>query len=85
MNKIQKIGVGISAGVGAILALVVPSFAVDPAMDSTVQANTQSAISGFQTAALTNLGTLIPIAAVLLISVAVVYFIVKHFRGLTHT
>jgi len=54
-------------------------------MDATVQAETVAAITDFQDAALENLGTLIPVAAVLLISVAVVYFIVKHFRGLTHT
>jgi len=83
-NKLKLILGGAIAAGGSALPLAM-SFAVDPVMDTTVQTNAQSAVSGFQTAALANLGTLIPVAAVLLISVAVVYFIVKHFRGLTHT
>lgn len=56
-----------------------------PNMDATVETAVETAIGSFQTAALGQLGTLIPVAMLLTISVAVVYFVVKHFRGLSHT
>ena len=55
-----------------------------PVADPTVVAETTNAINGLQQAATSNLGTLIPIASVLLISVIVVYFVIRHFRGIAH-
>jgi len=54
-------------------------------MDATVSAVTQAAVADLQADALSSLGTLIPVAAVLLISVAIVYFVIKHFRSISHT
>jgi sensor c-di-GMP phosphodiesterase-like protein len=81
MNKIIKVlGTTLS-----MLALGASSaFAVVPVPDANVVSATTDSISGLQTAGTTNLATLIPIAAVLLISVAVLYFVVKHFRSLAH-
>jgi len=80
MNKLTT---GLMA-IAGFFGLAGHVFAVDPEMDSTVQAAANSAISGLQSSALTNLGTLIPVAAVLLISVVLVYFIVRHFRRIAH-
>jgi len=56
-----------------------------PSGDPTVLASGQAIITGFSTSALTGLGSLIPIGAVLLISVAIVYFVIKHFRRMTRS
>jgi len=56
----------------------------NPYINSTVQTKAQSMVSGFSSSAVSGLGSLIPIGAVLLLSVAVVYFVIKHFRSLTH-
>jgi len=55
-----------------------------PVADPTVVGAVTDTITGLQEAATTNLGTLIPIAAVLLISVMVIYFVIRHFRGIAH-
>lgn len=46
---------------------------------------TQDMVLGMQTSMLSNLGVVIPVAAVLIISVGIVYFIIRHFRGITRT
>lgn len=55
-----------------------------PTADAAVVSATTDAITGLQGELLTNLATLIPIAAVLLISVAVVFFVIRHFRAVIH-
>jgi len=55
-----------------------------PAADVDVVAAVTDAISGLQAELLANLATLIPIAAVLLITVAVVFFVIRHFRAIVH-
>lgn len=77
LSAIIATGAGFLLGAGA-------AFAATPVADPTVTANAQDAVLGLQTAATSNLGTVIPVAAVLLISVAIVYFIVRHFRGIAH-
>jgi len=52
-----------------------------PAMAGPVQSAAQGLILGAKTSALSNLGNLIPKAAVVLISVAVLYFIFRFFFG----
>ena len=51
-----------------------------PQTSSSVQTASTELLSGFQTGSTSVLSTMIPIAFVLLISVAVIYFVVKHFR-----
>lgn len=53
-------------------------------MDATVAAAVTTAITGYKTDALTQLGGLIPIAAAVLISVALVFMVVRWFRALAH-
>jgi len=55
-----------------------------PVADADVVDATTDAISGLQAELLANLATLIPIAAVLLITVAVVFFVIRHFRAIVH-
>jgi hypothetical protein len=55
-----------------------------PVADADVVTATTNAISGLQAELLSNLATLIPIAAVLLITVAVVFFVIRHFRAIVH-
>jgi hypothetical protein len=52
-----------------------------PHANPSVVASTSDLISGVKGAAVTNLGVLIPIGAILLISIAVVYWVIRHFRG----
>jgi len=82
--NLKNIVLGLGTATGALLLSVTSSFATTPVADATVVANTTDTINGLQQAALTNLGTLIPIAAVLLISVAVVFFVIRHFRAIVH-
>jgi len=44
----------------------------------------QTLVTGFKTGGITNFGLIIPVAAILLISVAIVYFVINHFRGMSH-
>lgn len=84
MNKIKTIGTGLAISAGMLLSAVGLTFAAPPVADPTVVASTTDAITGLQQAGTANLATLIPIAAVLLISVAVVFFVVRHFRAMAH-
>ena len=61
--------------VGVGTSLVMPSGVTD---------ELQNGVQSFQTQALGMIGTIIPIALLLTISVAVVYFIVRHFRSISH-
>jgi hypothetical protein len=72
------------APVIGFLAIAGQSFAAVPVADPTVVAATSDTITGLQQAGTSNLATLIPIAAVLLISVAVVFFVIRHFRAIVH-
>lgn len=73
-----------ATGLIAFLGFALPSFAAVPVADPTVVSNTSDTITGLQQAGTGNLATLIPIAAVLLISVAVVFFVIRHFRAIAH-
>jgi len=84
MNKLEKIITGAGLVAGGLILSAVNAFAVAPVADATVVANTTDAITGLQEAGTANLATLIPIAAVLLISVMVVFFVIKHFRAIIH-
>jgi len=53
-----------------------------PEPNSTVVANTTELITGSKTSVVGGLRTLIPLGAVLLISVAVVFFVLKRFRAI---
>jgi len=53
-------------------------------MDATLQAVAQAQVATFSTAGITNFGLVIPVAGSLLIGVAIVYFVINHFRGLSH-
>lgn len=53
-------------------------------MDTTVGAALTTAITSFKTDALGQLGSLIPIAAAVVITVALVFMVVKWFRALAH-
>lgn len=52
-----------------------------PEGDSAVLGATTDTITGIKNAFITRLGALIPVAAVLLISVAVIFFVIKKFRA----
>jgi len=82
MNNL-KMKLSIGAGtVAGFLALASKSFAQVPAADADVVTATTNTITGLQAELVSNLATLIPIAAVLLISVAVVFFVIRHFRAI---
>lgn len=53
-------------------------------MDGTVATAVTTAITSFKTDALSQLGTLIPIAAAVLITVALVFRVVGWFRAMAH-
>lgn len=84
MNKLQKAGIALGAIGSGFVAVVGKAFAVPPTADATVVNATTDAVTGLQAELLDNLATLIPIAAVLLISVAVVFFVIRHFRAIIH-
>lgn len=77
----KKFLTGVAVVVG-LFATPISVLAAPPVADPTVAAAAQDAVLGLQQAATSNLGTVIPIAAVLLISVAIVYFLIRHFRGM---
>jgi hypothetical protein len=80
-NKILM-GMGAVAGFLGFMIPVAHADLTPPVADPTVVAETTNAITGLSSSVLTNLGTLIPIAAGVLISVIVLYFVVRHFRGI---
>ena len=55
-----------------------------PAADPTVAAAAQNLITGLQQAGTSNLGPTLLVAGVLVVTVAVVYFVIKHFRAIAH-
>jgi len=83
-NNLYKYGAALAAVGTGFMAFAKASFAAVPVADATVVANTSDAITGLQQAGTANLATLIPIAAVLLISVMVVFFVIRHFRAIVH-
>jgi len=83
MNVFKKVAVVLSA-IGGGLMFSGSAFAVAPTPDAAVVNATTDAITGLQSGLLANLATLIPIAAVLLITVAIVFFVIRHFRAIVH-
>ena len=84
MTNFKNLGLSIAGAGTAFLAIATKALAVPPVADTAVVAATTDSITGLQEAGTANLATLIPLAAVLMISVAVIYFVVKHFRSLAH-
>ena len=82
--NIKNLGLSITTAGAGFLAVASKALAVPPFADPAVVTATTDSITGLQQAGTANLATLIPLAAVLLISVAVIYFVVKHFRSLAH-
>jgi len=82
--KIQKIAAGIVAAGAGLLMAVFPSFAAAPTPDAGVVTATSDVISGLQGAGISGLTTLLPIAGVLIVTAALVFWVFGHFRALTH-
>jgi len=61
-----------------------PTYPPLPGVDSTVASHTADLITGLKNQNVKSLGVLIPIGAVLLISVMVVFFVIRKFRMLVH-
>ena len=79
-NKILSC-VGIVVG---LLATPISVFAQVPEADPTVVQAMTDTVTGLQQAGTSNLGKVLPIAGILLISVAVVYFPLRHIRAIAH-
>jgi len=53
-------------------------------MDATLQAAVNTGLTGFASDATTQLGTVVPIALGLLVSIALIFFSVKMVRAIAH-
>jgi len=79
----NKLLVGISV-VGAFLASATSSFAAAPVVNATVSADTNDLITGLGTAGITGLSLAILAGGVLLVTAALVFWVIKHFRAMVH-
>jgi len=59
-------------------------YAVDPAIDSGVQAALTSTVTGLQTTITGQLAAMLPLAAVVLVSVVGLFFAIRSFRKIAH-
>lgn len=83
MNLFQKISAGVAAA-GAFLASGVSAFAAAPTVDATVSAATTDVITGLNNAGLTGLTSALTVGGVLLVTAALVFWVIKHFRAIVH-
>ena len=60
------------------------AYAVDPAMDASVSTALTGTINGLQTTATGQLAAVLPLAAVILLSTAGIYFAIRFFRRVAH-
>lgn len=59
-------------------------YAVDPAMDASVATALTGTVQGLQDTATGQLTAILPLAAVVLVSVAGIYFAIRFFRRVAH-
>jgi len=79
-KKISAVGV-VAAG---FLGSAVSSFAAAPVVDATVSAQTNDLITGLGTAGISGLTLSILAGGVLLVTAALVFWVIKHFRAIVH-
>ena len=82
-NLMTKIGV-VSGVAAASLMAAGSAFAAAPAADTTVTGNVTDLLSGMNTAGLSALGVAVTAGGVLIVTGALVFFGIKHFRAIAH-
>lgn len=84
MNKVLAKIAGTGAAAFGYLGFALLSHAAAPVADSTVSGNVTDLVSGMNTAGLNGLTDAVVGGGVLLVTAALVFWVIKHFRAIVH-